>query len=273
MMPDTTQALLACDVLIAEHREMEGFLDTLEGLLATVSNHPEQKWLSETQMILAKISAHINTHFTCEEQGLFPVLEKYHPMVLMEAEHEELVALRDQTLTHFEQKAFTDLKETGMLLSKELRDHIAREDGGIFPAAERDMDDSDKQIAIEKMSAIREAAKTTPTPAISRPDRYFKAFEVPAEQAFARPVNVQKLLESAGTTVKELAIKGGEALAEHWSPHPVVLYCLSGKARFEANGEQQALKPGNGLYFSPQLKHALFAETDSRFLLVFLPGK
>ncbi len=272
----TSQSTLqACESLIREHRATEVKLDSLEALLngvdVNVTLPPDTA--AAIQEILAILHAELNTHFACEEQALFPAAEKYHPMVLMEVEHEQLLELRTQMEDLFAQavqavEAVAPLRETGLQFIEELRNHIVREDAGIFPTCERSLNDLEKAEVIAGMDRIRAAAQVTPTPTIQREPRHFKTFQFQDGANYDRAVMVSQLGEEGPMKIKQMTIQAGESLPDHWSPKAVMVYCVSGSGVFKANHQEQPLMPGTGILITPQLNHAIEARTTCQLLLV-----
>lgn len=149
--------LQVCLSLLEEHRQMEALLEKLDGLLAGL---PET--LAETREMVERIAGEMDLHFACEEEVLFPEVSPYHPMDLMEAEHVELMALRDRILAFSRQpgppdaEAVAGLRAAASQLVQELLDHIGREDAGIFPACERCLPPHKKRSVVEGMQALRQ---------------------------------------------------------------------------------------------------------------------
>jgi hemerythrin-like domain-containing protein/quercetin dioxygenase-like cupin family protein len=260
-----------CESLIREHRQMEKLLEELGSTLEHLQpDSPES--LQAVQQVMTRITPEMNTHFACEEQALFPAVSPYHPMVLMEAEHEELIALRNALATLLHQCAGSaehglQARGTGNRFISEMLDHIGREDSGIFPTCERSLSEAEKQTVIAGMKQIRAQAQQTPTPEISRPPHTFEVFQ-PDFSPTDRPVFSRNLLRSPDVELKHLTIKAGEELAAHWSPKQITLVCLQGEGTLIANRQEAPLKPGTSAVMSPRLQHAVQARQDLHLLLV-----
>lgn len=270
-MPETDMKLEVCESLIREHRQMEELLSGLERALQ--SQEPE---LRAVRSAMERIVPEMNTHFACEEQGLFPVVSPYHPMVLMEVEHEELIALRDGVLALLETQSQTtesvdQIREIGRRFIREMLDHIGREDHGIFPTCERALSDDEKRQVMERMEEIRHQAAVLPTPSISRPERRCTAFTAELDTPFERALFSQNLLSTPGLQIKHLMIRGGDTLKAHWSPKSIVLLCLSGAGTLMAGEALFPLQPGAGFVLNPQLQHGVEAQSDCHLLLLLLP--
>lgn len=85
-------------------------------------------------------------------------------MVLMEAEHEELMALRRDLMSVMGQVTLTDgdisrLQAIGARFINDMLDHIGREDAGIFPTCERALSNDEKRDVIEGMAKLRNKLK------------------------------------------------------------------------------------------------------------------
>lgn len=272
--PNLIDTLIVCESLTEEHRKVELLLDALESCIASVRQATASK---ETHIELGEIFSlivkEINVHFACEEQCLFPVLSKYHPMVLMEVEHEELIELKDKLEEAYHNSQESNCSDEavvalGQQFISYLRDHIAREDKGIFPMAERDLSHEEKQFVIHSMDALRERSKTEFVPAIIRSPKQFSKIRLNDAVEYNKPIEIQRLLETDNTAIKQINLKQGESLAPHWSPNQIFLFCLSGAAQFESEGQTEILEPGVGIFMDPRLMHSVLAKEDTRILLI-----
>lgn len=267
---ETGKAIQVCESLLAEHRVMEDLMLSLEKQLPPFSaGEVSDAQAAEAQAQLNVIQREMNVHFACEERALFPAVSPYHPMVLMEVEHEELIELRDEMLTQFEGRQFSEFEANCRRFIEYMRDHIAREDGGIFPTCEQALSADEKQQVIEDMEQIRANAKTENIPAIIRPDKSFEPIRMDINTPLDRPLMISLLAEKPGFQVKHLSIRAGEGLPAHWSPKRLLIWCVSGEATFTGNqAEPITLHPGAGVLLDPQLNHAIQARTDCHLLLL-----
>jgi len=264
--------LEVCESLIREHRQMESMLAQLEQSLERLTlQEPERIEMIRDSM--AQIVPEMNTHFACEEQVLFPAVSPYHPMVLMEVEHEELMALRQELLALLAKNILNSedvskLQTTGKQFINDMLDHIGREDGGIFPTCERALSDDEKQSVIEGMAELRAKATLVPTPAIQRSERSFETLQIDLTSPAQRTVFSERLVDIDGLEVKHLVIQAGQKLPAHWSPKQGTLICLQGQGLFQSNEQETRLSPGITLVMSAQLRYAIHADTDCHLLLI-----
>jgi quercetin dioxygenase-like cupin family protein/hemerythrin-like domain-containing protein len=277
-MSRTLSHLVACESLSADHREMERLLadfgEALSGLQHLPDSHVNAQ-LHQALAVATQIEAEINAHFAYEEQVLFPAVSPYHPMVLMEVEHEDLVAQRDSLLAQLkapQQNATTlaQLQADGQRFISEMLDHIGREDAGIFPACEQALSDAEKTQVIAGIAQLRNLAKTAPLPSIYRPEKTFQVVQADIQAPLTRPINALRLLTDPNVEVKHLTLQAGQSLAKHWSPKPLLIVCLQGQGTFLSNNQTVPLTPGSCVVLSPQLQHAVQATSDCHMLLILL---
>lgn len=254
---------------------MESLLARLEQCLVGLDAPGDEsaETVNRIRAIMVQIEPEMNTHFACEEQVLFPAVSPYHPMVLMEVEHEELMALRQNLMSLLEQpspngETLNSLQTTGARFVNDMLDHIAREDAGIFPTCERALSEDEKQTVIDGMARLRALAKQVPTPAISRPERSFEVLQPNLDSPAQRAVFSERLLNTERLEIKHLIIQAGQSIPAHWSPKQGTLICLSGQGRFTANEQDIELKPGVTVVMTPQLLHSVQAKTDCHLLLL-----
>lgn len=272
-MPETQSKLEACASLIREHREMEKLLETFGQTLAGLNPEATNNNLTPVRDAMAEITPEMNTHFACEEQVLFRIVSPYHPMVLMEVEHEELMAMREGILELLDldtpnAEQIAQLQEIGHRFINEMYDHIGREDVGIFPTCERALSDDEKRDVIEGMDEIRRQARVEATPVTERAEKTFEYHPLDLTSPPQRALMSQRLFENNGSEAKHITIRGGEALSSHWTPKQGVLICLQGEGVFTANEQEKPLVPGTVITMSPQLLHGVTAKTNCHLLLV-----
>lgn len=268
----TSSITTVCDSLLDEHGQMEALLTSLSSLLGTPCERDPQS-LMKLNNLMTTIEEAMNTHFACEESALFPAVEPYHSMILMEAEHEDLVALRSELLALLKnpeptEKLVAQIKKTGSQFISDMLDHIGRENAGIFPVCERSLSDTEKETVLEGMQHIREAAINTPTPSVKRPERVFFAAKTDLKTPATKPIFSTQLLQLNGLTAKQLIVKAGESLPSHWTAKQGTLVCLQGIGQFIANNETILLDQGTVIAMSPQLTHSIVAESDCHLLLI-----
>lgn len=249
---------------------METLLEKLNQALAGLQ--PNQS-LDSVKAVMGDIEPEMNTHFACEEKVLFPAVTPYHPMVLMEAEHEELIALRDGILKLLASERQTSeeisqLQEIGHQFISDMLDHIGREDAGIFPTCERALSDDEKEAVIVGMDEVRKQALQSPTPSITRPERTCELYQADLSSELQREIMSRRLFEDETLEAKHITIQAGKSLAAHWTPKKSVLVCLQGEGTFRANDKEQPLTPGTIISLSPQLRHAVSAKTRCDILLL-----
>lgn len=261
-----------CAVLIQEHRDMEHLLEQFDKSLADLINGSgDEKALYAAKGLADTINQHIKVHFASEEQGLFPVLSVHHPMDLMELEHEHIIELKqqvDELLQRFngQPDQRESLQTVGRQFIRELLDHIGREDHGIFPMAERDMNDSEKHKALKAMDAVHAEAETLP--ALEVPERGFKVVSCDMARLPEKDILLETLIKEPQVSVKELVLKPGVQMSTHRTMEPAALICLEGEGYFLAGEEKVLLTPGKVVVLDKRLLHSVEAVSMCRFCIV-----
>lgn len=263
--------------LLQDHRHMETLF---EQFLALLGKGPDAA--DGLVTLLATLKRRTDIHMACEERGLFPVLSKYHSMVLMEVEHEDLLRLGKETQAALDALKtdagrWESFEEVARRFIREHRDHFAREEAGIFPEAETDLDADEKDIVLAKIAEIREIADQGTLAPVTRPEKSFQEIAADMDTRPERAIHAQTLAEADGCVFKQITLRGGESLARHWTPKKALVWCLDGEAVWTdadpdstRSGEAVPLQRGKGVLLSPRLLHAVQAKTDSRLLLVLL---
>lgn len=83
-------------------------------------------------------------------------------------------------------------------------------------------------------------------------------------------VSTQRILKADGARIMLLAFDTGQQLKEHSAPVPLLVQCVSGRLRFECDGETLELQPGSLVHVDARLPHAVFALEPSRLQLTLL---
>lgn len=261
----------ACNSLTLEHQQMEQLLGLLKQELSQLNS---TRNTTPVLALMSQIEQEINTHFACEEQVLFAAVSPYHPMVLMEVEHEELVATSTELLGLLDGEAattaetITQIQDKGHQFVSDMLDHIGREDAGIFPTCEKALSPSEKEQVIQGMATIRAESRERPTPAITRPDKTFQVYPLDLLSVPQRALMSERVFETGESEAKHLTIRAGDSLTSHWIPQQALLICLRGEGDFVANEQTKPLTPGTTIVMSPQLQHAIVATADCHLLFL-----
>ncbi len=149
------QALETIDELTQEHDEVVRLISRLRSL------HREGGVVRMAE-VAREIARVLGLHTQVEEQGLFPALAGDFPeqIATLEAEHRRIEAVLDEAADGVTpaDPAWPDRLMEAMAL---LRDHILKEQDGVFPAALA-------QLGIEEWEAV-EAARVRAGRTLSRP--------------------------------------------------------------------------------------------------------
>jgi quercetin dioxygenase-like cupin family protein len=64
----------------------------------------------------------------------------------------------------------------------------------------------------------------------------------------------------------------GQELSAHTAPMPANLYFLKGEGSLTLDDEQKMVRPGSFAHMTPNLRHAIIAQTPLVMLLVMMKG-
>lgn len=174
-------ALRSVDILVAEHRAVENILQELEGLIDDFLTNTEVP--DAAKQALGNISDYLARdlalHIQKENQGLFPVLERYlpreqGPIAVMLHEHQEI------TQAHLDLRkgvgeldqhpstggiAAAHIRDHGRWLIQELRSHLFKEENMLFPFAEARLSEEEDQEIVKTFQGIgAQPQVTVPAP-------------------------------------------------------------------------------------------------------------
>lgn len=139
------------EILVGEHRQVEGVLEQLETridqFLTTAEVSAESQ--KEFQEIVKFMEKDLETHIRKEDEGLFPKLQRYFPpgmgpLVVMDMEHRQaeqaLAGLREgarglEASSAANGPAAGLVRDHGRTLIRVLRSHLMKEEQVLFPMA------------------------------------------------------------------------------------------------------------------------------------------
>ncbi len=106
--------------------------ETLLGMLTEMERHADNHSSADARPLLGRLHDLLSPHALREEHGVFTELEQagvgHLYITMFEADHQQIHALLARTETANWEPAVRELVRT-------LRDHIAREESDLFPAA------------------------------------------------------------------------------------------------------------------------------------------
>lgn len=270
-----------CELLIAEHRRTEELVDRLEAMLkkavspqvafgeAGEGNVPS--WLS-IRKLYGLLAQDLQRHFALEEQALFSVLNQYRTMMLMEVEHDDLLALQADFAAHLSGVTEHVPNNEAVLTSfaafrERLYAHMVEEERGIFPLAEAKLEPEEKLKVLRLYNELLERWQSD-TLSLNRPA---PGFQVSGSELFApvdRPMAYQTLYEREHTSIQHIRLQAGQKQSPHWAGQHQCIIVLSGQVVFETATESHTLVSGDRVNADSRLVFSLAAIKDTQ-LLVF----
>jgi|GEM_PF-5321914 len=271
-----------CELLIAEHRRVEDLLERLEQLLRPrlADADLSTSVLSEAQTLYRVLAADLHRHYAIEEKALFPVLSQYRTMMLMEAEHDDLLGLQHAFARQLERLILdeTDQSDDRLNLFQQfevfktrLLAHVLEEERGIFPLANERLEPEEKMKVLRLTNALVEVDDPSAYD-LFRPEPGFILKRANLSSHAQRPMEYETLFEREHHAIQTLRLQAGQKQAMHWSGQTQVMVVLLGELRFEcleAEGVKTlALSMGDTLTIDSRLLFSLSAVTDA-LLMVF----
>ncbi len=106
----------------------------------------------------------VDKHFAAEERAFFPVFEpvlkRYlpneEPIRMLKLEHMAISKAVEEVRTYASQADVQKVVSRGEYLISALKQHIFREENGVFPMAEKYMSDEEKECVQKKIDELRE---------------------------------------------------------------------------------------------------------------------
>ncbi|MCA9808599.1 MAG: hemerythrin domain-containing protein [Cyanobacteria bacterium HKST-UBA06] len=261
-----TAVLDCCALLKADHRQTLAELDDIETALSA-----RQPWATAAPVVKKLIDGLMH-HYCCEESGLFPVLHGYRTMILLEAEHDDLLALQAdvETLVGKQQAdapASDAFCQAFDKLCDALRRHIKQEETGIVPLADRVFEPEEKALVARRCQEIRTQTLAMGGAVLLRDEPRSKVFEAPLFGAWDKPIRSDTLFEREHASLHHLALKAGEALTRHWAGQHQALVVIKGRVVLVFDdGQQHTLTEGQRVEVDARTAFSLKALDDCHLL-------
>jgi len=274
-----------CELLIAEHRRTEDLLARLEDLLRGLAMAGRAPGIADWVTVHAAydtLAQDLHRHYALEEKALFPVLSQYRTMMLMEVEHEDLLALQNAFAEQLERTEQSEPQAElpdalGLLLGKfeafktRLLAHIVEEERGIFPLA-NEMLEPEEKLKVMRLTNDLVESKSRMAYDLLRPTPTFSVKKANLSESTPRPMDYQTLFERDHSIVQTLRLHAGQQQAFHWAGQTQIMLVLQGELRFEAQCAEgkktHLLGVGDTLTLDSRLMFSLAAITEA-LLIVF----
>lgn len=145
--------------LLRDHEQIRSLLKQLQESLQDICHRQSPSGLQKAQETIRTLIQVMNLHAAREERVVFPALSNHHPILALEAEHDELtlqrVALMAGILNYSFPEDCTDtLYNQYIEFIELLQRHLAKEESLIFPLIEQSLSSNEKQHVLEKMEQI-----------------------------------------------------------------------------------------------------------------------
>lgn len=145
--------------LIADHEHIRSLLKQLQEALQDICHRQSPQGLQKAQESIRSLVQIMNVHGAREEHVVFPALSKYHPILALEAEHDEILLKRAAVMAGIENYSFPEdctdtLYNQYLDFIELLQRHLAKEESFIFPQVEQSLSQEEKQYVLEQMEQI-----------------------------------------------------------------------------------------------------------------------
>lgn len=272
----TTESVTA--LLLEDHRNMKALLEAFTTHLKEICTRQSAEAEGKVKDILKRLIHLMNIHADCEEQALFPALGAYHPLPVLEIEHDEIMLARASLVLKTFHYSFPEdcndkLYRQGFSLMERLLGHWHKEEQLIFPLAEQALSPEEKYRVISEMRRIRnerdrdvqgKAAATE----LSYAQQRFYPFRFPLGPTVLAKIRSQSSGREGRLQFRTVDLQAGETMGTHWASVQVVLLLCSGQALWRSRETSLLLNAGDGILMDPKLPHSITAQENTSFLLL-----
>lgn len=261
------------ELLIAEHRDTERLLTTIESNLLRLGEAQ-----TGSSALWEAVSADYQTladdlyrHFMLEERALFSLLSQYRSMMLMEVEHDDLLNLQQAFETSLKASVISTVPEPKLLPAFEafkirLQGHMLEEERGIFPLAEMWLEPEERLRALRVYQELRASFEGQPV-SLRRGIPGFQIRETNLYQPAEKLLSYETLYEREHASVRHIRIKAGARQALHWAGQHQCMILVSGSVELETETGTTSIHEGQSITIDSRLYFALKANTDAHVLV------
>ena len=258
--------------LLDDHETIRLLIDSLKPHLSEVYKRQSTPDIAEAKVLAHQLEMLMRTHSRCEEV-VFKALENYHPLPILEIEHDEIVVKRAAFVSGITNYSFPEDCESKCLTQATdffhmVVHHMDKEEKAIFPLVEHSLSPAEKLNVLCQMEDIKAESRVLPTEDLFRSPVWFKQFHFSVDSVVSEEIQIESLLDEESTQIQSLVLKAGAVLTPHWSPRQMILMLLQGKAEWMREAQTSVLSPGDGVLMSPKFKHGIRAVSDTRLLLI-----
>lgn len=259
-----------------DHRETERRLTQLANCLN------QTDWALRLPEQVAQLEAQLASHYVLEEQALLTMLHPYRTMMLLEAEHDDLLIRQRDFTDTARQEAQPDESEGPQqhppserlrtrfdAFQSQLRAHLYQEDHRIFPWAESVLSPEEKQTVLRRRAELEQAQHGDHPPRLIRPvpqwavrATHLMATDTPS----ARPLQYETLYEREHSRVQHIRLRAGHGMNRHWSGQHQCIVVISGQVRLQCDDGEALLSPGDEAILDSRLYFSLHALSDTHLL-------
>jgi hemerythrin superfamily protein len=150
------------EVLTQDHREVEELFTELEAMLAAGGGDDERR-----QELVDRVTIELVRHAVAEEVVVYPMVkEKVSAEEAERAKQEHAEA--EETMKRLERMSpdDDDFDRAIRTLMAEIREHVAEEEGQMFPHMRQVFSDEELHDMAERVEAIKKLAPTRPHPSV-----------------------------------------------------------------------------------------------------------
>ncbi|MBK8189364.1 MAG: hemerythrin domain-containing protein [Vampirovibrionales bacterium] len=214
----------------------------------------------------------LRLHYLREEQGLFPLLNQYRTMVLLQVEHDDIVALELELAESIETAAAQKSLPASVIeqlarFDERLSCHVREEENGVFTLAESVLEPEEKALAARKCEELlAEDAQGEPL-MLERPQPVMQLHRDSLLEAQERPIVYSTAFQEEQASVQRLWLQAGAALTRHWSAQYQYILLVSGAVTMTTDVETLPLTPGQSATISPRFAFSMKAEQDSLLIV------
>jgi hemerythrin-like domain-containing protein len=258
--------------LVSDHHDMIQLMDRLLLSLQDICQQQASQSLNEARALAEELVQRMNVHAACEDQVIFPALSKYHPIPILEIEHEEVLLQRAAVVTGILNYTFPEdcnekLLNQAAAFVDLVKRHFAKEEKAVFPLLERSLSSSEKHQVMARMEDILAKSRVIPIESSGPISKIYLQFRFPMDEPVTHHLHTDALLETPNFQLKGWELQAGASLATHWTPMKAMILLVAGKAQWIGPDSTVELSAGDGIYMDAKLSHSLKAHTDCRFLL------
>jgi hemerythrin-like domain-containing protein len=184
--------------LLTDHRRMRDLINELKPPLREICRRQASGQLKQVRETTQQLVQLMNIHAACEDNAIFPILSRHHPLPALEGEHDEILLKRAIVYSGILNYTFPEdcsdkLYNQAMEFLSLFERHMAKEERTIFPLIDESLSPEEKFLVLNRMEEIQAKPRIEPYSQADQPSSGFVRFYFPTDESVIQNNHIYSL--------------------------------------------------------------------------------